>query len=527
MRHWILAITLIAAPARAQDLVSVPGILDNGVSNLHAEGRTIWVGPHLNVSRDGGETWEATQADSLTGLKNSVYSIDVEGDVLWAGLGYRYNRTGSDGNTSSVNDIIGLLHSTDGGSSWTYVSHLPVPDSDPVTTGILDLPEDTLLTYGSVQLSTLAITVPSESAPWDIDYDPRTGDLWIAGQLAGIRKSEDQGRTWQRIVLPPDTTRFLSPELGLDFPFFVQPVGVAIDDFFGLNFQAFAVLVDESGTVWAGTAGGLNRSEDGGASWHHYTTQDGLAGSWVISIEEQRRPGQEPAVWATNWPSRGEGQGHGISVTRDSGQSFESALHGQRCFDFAFDGPRVYVACEGGLYISRDDGRTFVAVSDFSDPRQPEHTFRPGTEVFAVATTDDALWAGTGDGLFKSSDGGRTWRAFRTRVPLSPVGLSPAIPADLVPEVDTYAYPNPFSPAVDRLIRLRYNLESSSTVTIRVFDFGMNLVRTVLSESQDLGGREVSWDGTDDYGARLANGTYFYSVQTSHGTFWGKILILE
>ena len=247
----------------------------------------------------------------------------------------------------------------------------------------------------------------------------------------------------------------------------------------------------------------------------------------MISIEEQHRPGLSPAVWATNWPSLGEHQGYGISVTRDNGHSFESALHSERCYDFAFDGPRVYVACDGGLYISRDDGHTFVAVRNFYDARNPDRTFRPGAGVYAVATTDDAIWAGTADGLFKSTDEGRTWHTFRTLVPLNPDGLPPVIPADHVPEVDTYAYPNPFSPAADRLIRLRYKLEEGGTVIIRVFDFGMNLVRTVLNESQEHGEREVSWDGLDDYGARLANGPYFYAVQTSGGTFWGKILILE
>ena len=201
--------------------------------------------------------------------------------------------------------------------------------------------------------------------------------MWVAGQLAGIRKSLDNGLTWERVVLPPDTTRYLAPELNYDFPFFVQPVGIPLDQFHGLNFQAFAVLVDESGSVWAGTAGGLNRSDDQGTRWHHFNSEDGLTGNWVISVEEQSRPNQPTAIWATTWPSTGEAQRHGIVVTRDAGATFVSALHGERCYDFGFNGRHVYVACDRGLYISRDDGQTFIAVRDFRDVNEPNRAIRP------------------------------------------------------------------------------------------------------------------------------------------------------
>ena len=528
-RCWwfLMALLVLAVPVRAQDLVMIPGILDNSVTNLHMEGQTLWVGPYLNVTRDGGATWEAAQADSLRGLSNSVYSLDIEGNTLWAGLGHQYSRIATGGQRETINEVRGLLRSVDSGDTWTYFSFLPPNDSDPVTTGLLDQPGDTLVAYGNRTLSTLAITVAAQSPPWDIDYDDQTQTLWVAGQLAGIRKSIDHGFSWERIVLPPDTTRYLAPELGYKFPFKVQPVGIPLDQYHGLNFQAFAVLADETGAVWAGTAGGLNRSDDQGERWYHFTTEDGLAGDWVISIEQQVRPGRNPAIWATTWPGTGENQGYGIVVTRDAGQTFSSLLHGERCYDFAFDGPTVYVACDNGLYQSFDDGQTFLAIRDFRDAEDPGRTVRPGFRVLSVAASADVVWVGSDDGLFKSTDQGQSWSIYRSLVPLSPDGLSPVIPADRVPDVDSYAYPNPFSPAEDRLVRLRYQLESPGFVTIRVFDFGMNLVRTLLRGDQSQGDQEVSWDGTDSFGARLANGTYHYAVETRQGTFWGKILILE
>ena len=254
---------------------------------------------------------------------------------------------------------------------------------------------------------------------------------------------------------------------------------------------------------------------------------DGFPGNWVISIEEQARFGQEPAIWAATWPGTEETGRFGVVVTRDGGETFEALLRGERVYDFAFDGSTVYIAGENGLFISNDDGRTFRTVRDFFDPTQPDRTFRPGARVFSVEVLGDVLWVGTEDGLFKSLDNGLTWRVFRAEVPLSPDGLPAVVPTELVPRVEAYAYPNPFSPSVDRFVRIRYKLESDQTVKIRVFDFAMNLVRNLTEEQQSGGEREVSWDGTDNQGARVANGAYFYAVEAGGETFWGKVLVLE
>ena len=512
--------------AEAAALLPSPGILRNSIANLHAEGDSLWVGPFLNLTVDGGATWQVADADSLAGLRNRVYSLDIEDEVIWAGLGIRLSRE-IDGQVQDVDIARGLLVSEDGGQTWAYRTFLAPSDNDPATTGLIDLPGDTLTAYGVATLPTLAITVPELSPPWDIDYDPITGHLWTANQLAGIRKSTDGGRIWQRVVLPPDTTAFLAPDLGYTFPFFVQPTGIPIDQFKGLNFQAFSVLVDDAGDAWAGTVGGLNRSTDGGTSWQHFNLDDGLPGNWVISIEEQNLPGQRPIVWATCWPAIDQGERFGVALTRDGGQTFEATLLGQKVYDFAFRGEIVYVAGDNGLFISDDGGKTWRTVRDFFDPTQPDRTFRPGARVFSVAVTSEALWVGTEDGLFKSPDFGLTWRVFRAEVPLGPEGLPPVVPTSRVPRVEAYAYPNPFSPSVDRFVRIRYKLDGEEQVEIRVFDFGMNLVRDLSQERQQGGEREVSWDGTDNAGARVANGVYFYAVEAGGETFWGKVLVLE
>jgi hypothetical protein len=100
----------------------------------------------------------------------------------------------------------------------------------------------------------------------------------------------------------------------------------------------------------------------------------------------------------------------------------------------------------------------------------------------------------------------------------------------LTAEVETYAYPNPFSPRFD-VTRVHYRLPGgASTVTVEVFDFGMQRVRTLLHDAARSGQDEYDaiWDGTDDSGSRVRNGVYFYRVTPSGGNpSWGKIMVLQ
>jgi photosystem II stability/assembly factor-like uncharacterized protein len=509
-------VALVAGPVNAQipslEGVGVPGLARNSVTNLHAEGNILWAGSYLNLTTDGGDTWLVADTDSLIGSRNTVFSIDVEGDIVWVGLGFS-----TDDGGASFPSAGGFLFSEDGGQTFTYrLSQLDSPESDTEL-------------YGASTLPALPIIVPQQSPPWDIDYDPQTGDVWMAGWASGIRKSTDQGRRWQRVVLPPDSLDALYPDSSYSF---------AIEPRRGLtgwyNYLGFSVLVDETGTVWAGTVAGVNRSTpddvraDGERAWQRFAytgTARSLTGDWVISIEEQPLPDRN-AIWMATWDGSEDAdrrQQYGVTVTRDGGETFEQVLLDEQVYDFAFRGTTVYVAGINGLFISEDDGRSWITVRDFYDPTQPDRVVPPDVEVTSVAVTEDgALWVGTSDGLFKSLDGGATWRVFRVEVPLHPES-----PRDEVPRVETFAYPNPFSPPVNRYTRIRYELSESRSVDIRIFDFAMNLVRSLVDESQAAGIREVVWDGTDDGGLRVANGTYFYLVDTGGDTFRGKILVIE
>jgi len=478
------------------------GIARNSVANLQAVGDSLWVGPSLNLTTDEGTTWQIVNSDSLAGTVNRVFSIDEGAGVIAVGLGRNDNAAGD-----NVQTAAGFLISPDGGDTFSY--RFPQ----------LDLPGDETIQYGINTLGALAVIVPQQSPPFDIDYDSVTGELWVAGWASGIRRSSDLGKTWTRVVLPPDNLDFISPDSAYSFRLEPQRGGSG-----SLNHMGFAVLVDRLGTVWAGTAGGLNRSLDGGLTWKKFKadgTSGSLTGSWVISIEEQMLPDRH-VIWMATWNSTDVSGGRfGVTYTDDGGQTFHQALQGNRIFDFAFDGKTVYAAGEDGLFISVDGGRVWKSINSFRDRAAPERIVRPGASVLSVEVTRDGLWVGTQDGLLRSSDGGATWTIFRVEIP-----LHPETPSSDVPDVDVFAYPNPFSPAADGFVRIRFELKNSSSVSVRIFDFGMNLVRE-FNADQSSGTAELMWDGMDYGGVRVANGPYFYDVTAGSSTFRGKILVLE
>jgi hypothetical protein len=542
----------LAAPAAAQydaarlaELIPVGGPQRNVVDNLEAQGDTLWAGQQLTLTPDGGDTWLFVEDPAFTPrlAPNAIaFSIDVEGDDVWVGLGF------SDASIASrPQSAAGFAYSEDGGDSWRYV----FPQ--------LDRPEDTTAVYGVSVLPAQAVIVPQQSPPFDLDYDPVTRDVWVAGWASGIRKLEwmpDSNRyadDFERVILPPDTLDAITPIRPYDFSY--APETQDAEE--GNNFLGFSVLVDETGTVWAGTVAGVNRSrpedvfefvvvDSTGAptgdtfedrAWTRTGfdgTARGLPGNWVIAIEEQpvgdgafavgTAENPRNPVWLAVWRAREEGERFALVVTRDGGETFEPALiGGGRFYDFAFcpDAatyctPRtVYAAGADGLFISEDDGRTWRSVRDFQDRDRPGRFVSRDASAFAVATTSEGLWVGTGDGLLKSTDGGATWTIFRTDVP-----TNPDTPADDAPSVEAYAYPNPFSPSADRYVRIRYDRPGAS---IRIFDFAMNLVRTI----PDAAPTEQVWDGFDDDGNRVANGVYFYEVDAGGESLTGKILVLE
>ena len=71
------------------------------------------------------------------------------------------------------------------------------------------------------------------------------------------------------------------------------------------------------------------------------------------------------------------------------------------------------------------------------------------------------------------------------------------------------SYPNPFNPAT----RIAYALPVESRVTIRVYDIGGRLIRTLVDGIQAAAYLSVEWDGRNGAGGAVGSGVYFYRIE--------------
>ncbi len=151
----------------------------------------------------------------------------------------------------------------------------------------------------------------------------------------------------------------------------------------------------------------------------------------------------------------------------------------------------------------------------------------------AFANNGNTVWAGSEDGLVKNEMPGYNWSDDWTILYAS---------QPLSKKDDTYAFPNPFSPKMEK-VKIKYNTGGSSKkVTIRILDFGMNCLRTLIQNvergnpahvinapnSEGINGVIDYWDGRDDYGSMVPNGVYFYRVEIDgEDPQFGKIMVIQ
>jgi hypothetical protein len=470
------------------------GLPSNSVSHITVNRRDLWIGTGkgLAMSADGARSW-TSYVGVPQFISPGIYSIAARGDTIWAATGYT-----KDVNGQSVQTGSGFTYSRDNGLTWTAT---PQP---------LDPPDDSTIVYGINTIRILPITVPEQNVTFDAALTPHT--VWIASWSSGIRRSTDLGATWVRTVLPSKFLNSISPADSLGY--------YAMDPRRDNNFLGFSVAAESDSVIWAGTAGGVNRSTDGGVSWRKFTRDnqtEHILGDWVIAIGIQPLSGRN-RVWTTNWPAEGAGQEYGVSSSDDGGMTWANHLRGIKVYDLAFRDSAVYAASDEGLFRSNDAGRTWVKSGTIVDLVSGHRLLSPS--FYAAGAVNDSVYGGSSEGLVKTIDNpgktfGTEWVVYRTAQPLTG--------SDAV-----YAYPNPFSPRFE-VTRIRYTTGTEDApVTIEIFDFGMNRVRTLIRDAQRRGERDEIWDGRDETGALARNGVYFYRVEVGDSEpVWGKVMVIQ
>lgn len=516
-----IALLLIALPVHVHAQIFGPRpeltdpFIQNSISNMAAFGDTLWIGPSLNRLIGHGDTWFlAESADSVVNGEGRLFSIALAQDTIVAGLGF--SKPINDG---SVQTAMGFYISVDGGDTWRFVSPpLDARDAD-------------TLRYGGQDVPALPIVVPEQSPPYNVAFK---GDvLFTASWASGIRRSMDLGFTWERILLPPTELDSLTPAQTIDFyfdPRVPQSGSPNIPKYRNgwQNFLGFSVMIDSQNRVWAGTAGGVNVSDNaltapaGQIHWRHYragSASNAMMGNWVIRMREQPSTGD---IWLTNWiTSTGETQG--IVSTSDGGRTFIRHLQGERINDIGFKGNSIYAAGEFDLYLSHDNGQTWEQQTGI---RTTNARLKSDASFRAIAVTTDRVYIGTSDGLLSTTDSGLTWDIQRVDYPFRDGNIFTDNDSR---NVVAYAYPNPFSRSQHNVARIRFEADAGAELTVRLYDFGMNLIRTLRAPQAagPAGVYEAEWDGFDSSGRSVANGAIFYRIDAGGRIFDGKLLVLD
>ncbi len=188
-----------------------------------------------------------------------------------------------------------------------------------------------------------------------------------------------------------------------------------------LKEQHVTSVIAREGVILAGTENGVFRSDDGGKTWR--AASNGLTHlhvRWIAyhpEIPDSEFVGTEPTgVFVSrdggeNWAARPE-----VTALRDKHKWMLPYSPEAGCVrGFAFHGRRAYAAVEvGGVLRSDDSGETWaLAKGSNGKPslgEPPEDFVYPDVHDLGVhPSSADLIFAATGNGLYRSQDGGAKW----------------------------------------------------------------------------------------------------------------------
>ncbi len=84
-------------------------------------------------------------------------------------------------------------------------------------------------------------------------------------------------------------------------------------------------------------------------------------------------------------------------------------------------------------------------------------------------------------------------------------------------------YPNPFNP----ITNIAFNLTKSSQVSLVVYNILGEKVKTLINQKMAAGPQSITWDATNDHGAKVSSGIYFYKLKSAEGQLQKKMLLIK
>lgn len=197
--------------------------------------------------------------------------------------------------------------------------------------------------------------------------------------------------------------------------------------------------------VWyaAVSSGGLWKTENSGTTWKPLTDKESFYATGCVTID----PNNSGTIWLGTGENNGGrhiGVGHGVYKSDDAGETWknmglEKSEHISKIIVHPEDADTVWVAAQGplwssggdrGLYKTVDGGKTWKAVLEIDkwtgvtdlliDPRDPNVLYAASWQRHRNVAA--YMGGGPGTALYKSTDGGENWQKLETGLPKEDMG---------------------------------------------------------------------------------------------------------
>ncbi|HEY2498095.1 MAG TPA: YCF48-related protein [Candidatus Angelobacter sp.] len=256
--------------------------------------------------------------------------------------------------------------------------------------------------------------------------DPRNPDRIFLGTSAGnLYLSTDKGASWSRFARPGNSAEMVLDHIVID-PADSRNIFVAAwnaqqpnsdgdlfrskdggktweiaADLHGKSLRALSIAATDSKILVVGALDGIYRSRDGGSAWERISPENHAEIKNVESIAID--PANPDVIYAGTW--------HLPWKTEDGGKTWHNIKKGviddSDVFSIVIDKSQpanLFISACSGIYRSESAGELFRKIQGI-----PYSARR--TRMLQMDPTDhNIVYAGTTEGLWKTTDAGATWK---------------------------------------------------------------------------------------------------------------------
>jgi photosystem II stability/assembly factor-like uncharacterized protein len=365
----------------------------NGLLFTSTDGGAFW--KHLPFDGQFSGTLHALEIDPRSA---STWYVGMESDRAWTSGVYKTVDSGASWTLlpeikgqavwslaiwSGNPDVVaagtadGVYRSSDAGNSWTKISSPDNQELRPVVSLAFDPKSSDIIYAGTTHLpwrtmdggaswESIHTGMLDDSDVFSIQVDFHNPEQVYASACSGLYHSSDSATHWNKLQTPVGT------------------------------FRTWFVALDphHEHYIFAGTTGGLLKSENGGLTWRQVTSQ--AVRSIAFDVQNPDR------IYFASLTA-------GIMVSTDDGKTARESNAGFTNRNFA-----VLTGGKGALYSSSvfEPGSGGIYRTDNLGLRWQRSASERGQDFRLLTAAPDqpgTLFAAGYHGLFKSSDGGKTW----------------------------------------------------------------------------------------------------------------------